>query len=138
MTARQRALISIIKRADKAYYQDAEPIMTDSQYDTYIREYRTFDHEFEDFQPGLTMPLVSKLTKGSRDLPDTVPVAKNERYNIKDDDTRWHIVLAVSKWTVWYDDYYQMKSGEVKVFSRFTNRINWDIAVEQGELIKCG
>lgn len=48
---RLREMAALIRKADDAYYRQAEPIMTDAEYDTLFREYEALEARYPDLAP---------------------------------------------------------------------------------------
>jgi len=136
MAKTKEELIHLIKRHDYLYYIEAEPEITDSAYDALSREYRTHDPEFEDFQPGLNVPVPKKKKSAKRTLRTTYkkPALPTGRYREPDSGFREFVVFGSDDWTVFYWDVYHTDDGP-RIQKRYASRVGWEADMIRGVLV---
>ena len=127
--------MEIIKHHDHLYYIQAEPIICDATYDAIVREYRKFDPEFKDFQPGLNVPVPKKKKLSKRVMRPTrkKPPIPNGQYRTPGDNWREYVVFDSDDWTVHYWDVYFSADGP-RYFKAETSRVGWEQDLEEGKL----
>ncbi len=88
---RARELRDLIRRADEAYYADADPIMSDREYDALMQELAALEAEHPELDDpnSPTRRVGGEPIEGFRTLPHTVPMRSIDNTYSEDDVRAW-------------------------------------------------